>query len=192
VRDRRALGWNPETFVIAWAGSGEYAWHDLKGVMKAAELAANERPTWRFALFCNPSHLPPLPANVSHADEVSYWSMPNYLASADVGLCLYRGTRWSKWGNYFSPLKLYDYLACGLPAVVSDEGQAAEIVRRHDCGLVINDSGEALVDALSRLEVAAGDRVRMGHNGRRAVEEFYNWDRVADQTLEILKTVLSR
>ena len=45
--------------------------------------------------------------------------------------------------------------------------------------LVDAERPEAVAEALRRLLDDAGFRRRLGQAGRRAVESFYNWDRVA-------------
>jgi glycosyltransferase involved in cell wall biosynthesis len=191
-RNRSSLQWSDRDFVIAWAGSADYPWHDLPRVFKVAEECAGRFPTWRFAFLCDRSQLPrSLPASVIFAERLDYFAVPTYLASADVGLCLYRGIQFSKWGNYFSPLKLFDYLASGLPVIASDKGQASDLVGQHECGLVVDDSTEALVEALTNIEGGRARAAQMGSNGRGAIQALYNWDRVTAETLDVLRAVVA-
>jgi glycosyltransferase involved in cell wall biosynthesis len=58
----------------------------------------------------------------------------------------------------FIPSKLYDAMAVGRPAIVAAAGDASDIVRKHDCGVVVPpEDGAALAEAVRAL---ARDRGR--------------------------------
>jgi phosphatidylinositol alpha-1,6-mannosyltransferase len=69
--------------------------------------------------------------------------------------------------------------ACGLPVVAGKSGGIPDAVRDGETGfLVPPDDPAAIADGVGRL---LGDRdlaARIGAAGRRAVETYYNWDRV--------------
>lgn len=81
--------------------------------------------------------------------------------------------------NYLEswPIKLFEYMAAGVPVIASDFPLWREIVEGADCGL--------LVDARNPMEMARAmqwmldhpeESRSMGERGRRAVEERYNWE----------------
>jgi len=92
-----------------------------------------------------------------------------------------------------APLKLFETLACGVPAIVTDFPGQADLVREHGCGLVYT-SGDA--DALAKaVAVLEGDRDaarEMGARGRKLVEEKYAWRVLAEQTHRLLADLVSR
>src|SRR6266513_2572920 len=69
--------------------------------------------------------------------------------------------------------------ACGLPVVAGNSGGVPDAVRDGETGLLVPpEDPAALADAVCRV---LGDRElagRLGRNGRRAVETYFNWDRV--------------
>ncbi|MHB8963764.1 MAG: glycosyltransferase, partial [Saccharofermentanales bacterium] len=73
--------------------------------------------------------------------------------------------------------KIFEFMEAGLPIICSSNRIWQEIVDRYKCGISV-DPGDAVQirDAISSLlndpELAAG----MGMNGRRAVQELYNWE----------------
>ncbi|MBA3318705.1 MAG: glycosyltransferase family 4 protein [Gemmatimonadales bacterium] len=70
--------------------------------------------------------------------------------------------------------------ACGLPVVAGRSGGIPEAVRHGETGLLVDaESAEAVSGALRRLLDDPPLRARLGGAGRRAVETYYNWDRVA-------------
>ena len=77
--------------------------------------------------------------NVIILDQKKYSDMPPYIASADAGLCLYHNYRWNS-KFYFSPLKLFDYMACGLPVIATKLGQISEVIKNKMNGILVNDN----------------------------------------------------
>jgi phosphatidylinositol alpha-1,6-mannosyltransferase len=76
-------------------------------------------------------------------------------------------------------ISLVEASACGLPVVAGKSGGIPDAVRDGETGfLVPPDDPAAIADGVGRL---LGDRdlaARIGAAGRRAVETYYNWDRV--------------
>ncbi len=78
---------------------------------------------------------------------------------------------------YFSPLKLYEYLAAGLPIVASAVGQAATLLGDGtDALLVPPGDVSALAERLVRLRDDAALRARLGSAARRTAVQRHTWD----------------
>lgn len=92
----------------------------------------------------------------------------------------------------YSPLKLYEAMACGVPVVCSDTPGQAEYVREHDAGIVVPpEDPEAVARAVA---VLAGDPEAaraMGARGRRAVEQRYSWNARAVERLAIVEHAIA-
>jgi phosphatidyl-myo-inositol dimannoside synthase len=70
--------------------------------------------------------------------------------------------------------------ACGIPVVAGRSGGIPEAVRDGETGLLVDaERAEAVGEALCLLLDDPALRARLGAAGRRAVETYYNWDRVA-------------
>jgi glycosyltransferase involved in cell wall biosynthesis len=87
---------------------------------------------------------------------------------------------------YFSPLKLYEYMAAGLPVVASRVGHLADVVQDDRTGLLCapGDRSE-LTEALARLAQAPTLRHRLGQAARESVLADHTWDRVAARVLDL-------
>ena len=84
------------------------------------------------------------------------------------------------------PTKLFEYMASGLPVVVSDLPRIRPFVEESECGVLIDPRNPeqiaaALVELLSDLKKAEA----MGRRGRRAIEEKYNWERESKKLLQL-------
>jgi glycosyltransferase involved in cell wall biosynthesis len=98
---------------------------------------------------------------------VPHHEMPELLGAMDVAVAPYRRVP----EFYFSPLKLYEYMAAGLPTIASDAGDIAEVVRDGESGLLVEpDDPAPLAAALVRLLGDATLRARLGRAARRDAE----------------------
>jgi glycosyltransferase involved in cell wall biosynthesis len=75
------------------------------------------------------------------------------------------------------PIKIFEYMAAGIPVVASDFPLWKEIVEGNNCGICIapHDT-KAIADAVNRLLADENLAQKMGENGKKAVKEKYNWE----------------
>lgn len=95
--------------------------------------------------------------------------------------------------NYFEsyPTKLFEYMALGLPVVVSDFPLYREVVSTADCGLYVNpENPVALADAIERLITNPSCASKYGENGRRSVQKQYNWKTESSKLLKFYEDML--
>ena len=91
---------------------------------------------------------------------------------------------------YFSPLKLFEYMACGVPVVGARLGQLVEVVRHGETGLLY-DAGDIddLAGACDRLLRDENLRQYMGAMAAKDVLEHYTWDRNAERVTELARSL---
>jgi glycosyltransferase involved in cell wall biosynthesis len=112
---------------------------------------------------------------------VPHDELPAYLAAMDVAVILaQRGAPF-----HYSPLKLAEYLAAGLPVIAPAVGQlATRLTDGVDAVVVPAHDVSALGTALCRLRDDSEERARLGKGARAAAEDEWSWDtqvrRVAD------------
>ena len=83
-------------------------------------------------------------------------------------------------------ISLVEASASGLAVVGGDSGGVADAVRDGETGILVNPEDPAAVAAgIVRLLDDEGLRARLGAGGRRAVETYYNWDRVGRDFIRI-------
>ncbi|WP_353713259.1 glycosyltransferase family 4 protein [Arthrobacter sp. K5] len=81
--------------------------------------------------------------------------------------------------DYFSPLKVYEYLAAGMPIVATAVGQIPSILEDGRTGLLVAPGDPAaFAAALNRLAADAALRERLGTQARAAAVEHHSWDGV--------------
>jgi glycosyltransferase involved in cell wall biosynthesis len=107
--------------------------------------------------------------------------VPGLLASMDAGVAPYAGA-----GFYFSPLKVFEYMAAGLPVVASRVGQLARLIRDGENGLLVPPGdAAALADALARLHDDPGLRARLGRRARADVLLEHTWGATVRRVLAL-------
>ncbi|MDR7866276.1 MAG: glycosyltransferase family 4 protein [Sporomusaceae bacterium] len=82
--------------------------------------------------------------------------------------------------NYFvsQPIKMFEYMAAGIPVIASDFPLWKEIVEGHECGICVDPlDGGAVAAAIEWILDNPTEARLMGERGRRAVLDVYNWER---------------
>lgn len=118
---------------------------------------------------------------------VPFAQVPGYLASADVALALLQPIE-----RYVValPVKLFEYMACGLPVVISDFPPNRAVVAAADCGVLVDPTDvDAVAAALARLLTDPAEAQRLGQNGRRAFEAQYNWQALEPRLLGLYRAL---
>jgi glycosyltransferase involved in cell wall biosynthesis len=79
-------------------------------------------------------------------------------------------------GFYFSPIKIFEYMAAGVCVVASRIGQIHTIIDDEKNGLLCPPGDvDALAAALERVYGDAGLRVRLADDGRRCAATKHSW-----------------
>lgn len=80
--------------------------------------------------------------------------------------------------NYLDalPVKMFEYMAAGLPVIASNFPLWRGIVEENGCGLCVDPlSPAAIAQAIDYLLANPQEAEQMGRNGKKAVFEKYNW-----------------
>jgi glycosyltransferase involved in cell wall biosynthesis len=111
-------------------------------------------------------------------------AVPAELARMDIAVAPYPADR----SFYFSPLKLFEYMAAGLPTVTTDVGELATIVEHDRTGLIC-PAGDpaALAEALAALTGDPARRRRLGRAARETVERRHSWAATAERIVAIAR-----
>lgn len=114
--------------------------------------------------------------------------VPTLLGGIDIGVAPYREA-----DDYFSPLKVCEYLAAGIPVVASAVGQLPELVTHGETGALVRPGDPlALADALQALADDPATRVRWSMAARRRAVAAHDWSGVLARILAPLAAEASR
>ena len=128
-------------------------------------------------------------SRVIYLGQVPYQRVPGIVANSIAGLVAKNYPAGIVAG--LSPLKLYETLACGVPAIVTDLPGQAEIVRENNCGIVVPmDAPDEVARAVRYLVEHPEERKAMGERARRAIVTGHSWYRRAVDTEAVLFEVI--
>ena len=89
--------------------------------------------------------------------------------------------------NYLDalPIKMFEYMAAGLPVIASNFPLWQEIVKGSKCGICVDPlNPKEIANAIEYLINNPNDAKEMGQNGQKAVLRKYNWQ---EQEKKLLK-----
>jgi glycosyltransferase involved in cell wall biosynthesis len=125
---------------------------------------------------------------VTFTGSVPHGEVAELLAAADVAAVPYPQLPQESW---FSPLKLYEYMAAGKAIVASRSGQIAGVVQHDKTGLLV-EPGD--LDGFARAVVGLlGDpakRRSLGDNARQQAVTRHSWKRYIEQLEDVYASVL--
>lgn len=188
TRDALGLG---DAFVIGFAGSLK-SWHGVDLLLSAFERMRRDGEDAKLlivgtgpmeATLREQVRSAGLERSVVFTGAVDHRDMPRHLGAMDVAVAPFR----SMDGFYFSPIKLFEYMAAGRCVVASRLGQIEEVISDGSNGLLCHpDDVASLENAILTCRRDARLRRLFGTAGRRCVEDNYTWRRSAERTIRVI------
>ncbi|RLA82536.1 MAG: glycosyltransferase family 1 protein [Epsilonproteobacteria bacterium] len=95
--------------------------------------------------------------------------------------------------NYIDalPVKMFEYMASGIPVISSDIKLWKDIIDEAKCGICVNPlNPKEIADAIKYIINNPSEAEQMGINGRNAVLEKYNWDIEEEKLIRLYKKLI--
>ena len=192
---RARLGWAEAPWVV-FVGN-LVAWQGLETLVRAAPDAI-EACGARFAIVGDGQLRASLETlarkheiadHVSFAGSVPYETVPTYIGAAAA--CVAPFTRARNEAIGLSPLKVYEYLACGRPVIASAVPGISELMQRSGAGIAVPpDDPGALAAALRGVLGKPTEAREMGERGRAFAVNECSWKRSAESVERALESAL--
>ncbi len=143
--------------------------------IEADREAALQHPGWR---------------HVNFEGWVSRDGIADILANARAGLVVLKPVEHEM---LTLPIKLFEYMAAGVPVIASDFPLWREIIDNAGCGLLVDpDKPEEIAAAMRWMLESPDDAEAMGQRGRAAVLAQFNWEQEAETLIDTYETILGR
>ena len=88
-------------------------------------------------------------------------------------------------------MSVLEALECGVPVVLTQKHAWPEIIEA-EAGIITDRNPQAVADALIKLLSDEKLRVSMGCKGKKLVEEKFRWPKIAQRTVDICQTLISK
>ena len=120
---------------------------------------------------------------VNFLQWVSYENLVDLLYQSKIGIIIPNPiTRYKT--NY--PVKLFEFMAAGLPVIASSEGESASFVREARCGILVDPLNiDEIADAIVWLFKNSAEASEMGKRGRSLIMNKYNWETESETLLQV-------
>jgi glycosyltransferase involved in cell wall biosynthesis len=90
------------------------------------------------------------------------------------------------------PIKLFEYMAAGIPVIASDFPLWRSIIEKAGCGILVDPfRPEQTAEAIERLLIDSALAEEMGRRGRKAVEECFNWNAEENTLLSFYSSIIA-
>jgi len=115
--------------------------------------------------------------------------LPEWVADADVGVVPFQAVDYNHY--LATPNRLFDYLAAGVPVVVSDFPELRRIVDETDAGLTCDPAKPAsIAAAINRLlDEPESQREQRHERARAGARDRYNWPAQGMKLLETYRSI---
>lgn len=121
--------------------------------------------------------------NVEEHGYLSRDEIRTLFSSCKIGLSLLHPTE-SYMDAY--PIKMFEYMAAGMPVIASNFPLWKDIVENYRCGICIDPfNTDAIANAIKYLLYHDEEAREMGINGRQAVQEKFNWQQEEKKLIDL-------
>ena len=181
-------------------------WHGVRNLIRGFSEVVKKEPESRLILIGNHSHhedeLLGLTQELGIEERVEFTGtvppddVPELLTSCRVLVAPFapdldevRKEHYEQFGFWWSPLKIFEYMAAGRPVVSPDLGMIPTYL--GDAGLVYSP-GDVKELAAKILELLQNDDLArdLGAHGREQIAQLYNWKTIAHITKMVYVSVL--
>lgn len=187
--------------VVLFLGSFR-AWHGVTDFVRAGVMLLEQGRNVRFVLVGDGPERARAEAlaatwreRFTFLGRIPYEEVPGVLCGASVGVAPFTTTPHPALraaGFFWSPLKLYEYMAAGLPVVTTNLHPLNTVIREgHEGALFEENDVAGLAAAMGRLLANAEEARAMGQRGRARVVARYSWQQHCASLEQIIQEMVA-
>lgn len=176
---------------------GNFApWQGVEYLIKVAPLVLKKVPQTKFVIVGDGIMRKQWEDMVQNLELKDYFVFPGKIPYENVSLYINMSDTCivlkKPLDSGYSPLKLYEYMACEKP-IVASKVTGFEILEQYNAGILVNPlDAQEVCKAIFRLLKNEQLRKQMGMNGRNLVISKYSWRITAVKTLDVFKNIVNK
>jgi len=122
-------------------------------------------------------------SRVHFTDYVPHEKLPSLIRSMDIGVSLRQRTSQSlELADFYQPTKVLEYMACGVPVLVTPLAAQADMIQKANSGVVVRGfTAEHVADAIRSMYAHRDSLTTLGLNGRAYVVNNHSISAVVSQ-----------
>lgn len=163
-----------------------------RGVQEMLRVAQQTKIKIQLAGAC---HSPDILQQLQQSDFVVHYGHVNRSKIQEIYQQSFVGLALLHSGPTFNeslPIKLFEYMAAGIPIIASDFQLWKDIVERHQCGFCLDPHDvDKIAQVILYLQNNIEEARQMGMRGRQAVAKYYNWQTQEQQLQVFYQSILS-
>lgn len=179
--------------VICYTGT-VYSYSNQEEILEAISDLKDVR--YKIVGFFDEAHLNSLSSHkafnqLDFSERIPWERLSEFYEMTSVGIVVYdyKLNLGGNLGSYGSN-KLFEYMEAGLPLVCTDYKLWKEIIDEYKCGIYVKPGNVSEIkNAISFLLENKELAYKYGQNGRRAVEEKFNWSLHQKEYLKIFQNI---
>ena len=172
--------------VIGFLGSLK-PWHDIELLAKAFEVLAEEDRYHLLVVGDGPmrktmqSLAMDFPDQVTLTGAIPQQEVPKYVRAMDIAVAPYPNLDLF----YFSPLKVYEYMAMGKAVVATGIGQLKTLIRHGETGMLVPPGNlESFVKTIKQLAEDSNLRSVIGAQATQEIQANHTWKKRAESFIQ--------
>ncbi len=195
---RKQLGLTLDSNILVFVGSLKQ-WHGIDRLVPLMPALVADNPSLHLLIVGDGGKREDLKRridelqmgrNITLAGRVPFEQVPLYINAGDICLAPYFEEGLNETG--ISPLKIFEYMACGRPIITNPVGGLDVLFHEHDIGVMIHSMDPG--DWEKPIKDLLGDPGKMktlGDNGYQAVQTHYSWEAICKKIANTLERLVS-
>ena len=189
---RKELKFEQDANYVCFVGN-LYPWQGVEYLVQSAPLILKEIPDAKFLIVGDGAIKNDLIKMVKELNleekfiftaNIPHEEVPKYINASDVCIVPKKPLK-----SGYSPLKLYEYMACGKP-VVASKISGFEILEENNAGISAEpENPEKLAKATIKILKNEKLMREMGENGREYVIKNHSWENIARNIVRVCENV---
>ncbi len=166
--------------VICYTGT-VYSYSNQEEILQAIYEIKNVQ--YKVAGYFEPSHLKALShhkgfESLEYVGRIPWNKLNDFYEQTTMGIVIYdyKLNLGNKLGS-FGTNKIFEYMEASLPIICTNYSLWEKIIEEYKCGIAVNPgSKREIKEAIEYLIKNKTEAYEFGQNGRKAVEEKFNWN----------------